>query len=667
MDNSDHHAHPQRIRLATGTAALMLLASMLLMAAFVLGVATLRRDELDDAREGLRRLSLTLSEHTGLALRELDLILRAARTVAETGPAAPQGEALHDRLHNLLADLPQGQALMIFGADGWMRAHSREWPTPRINVSDRDYFITQQRSADALFVSRPLRNRVNGRWMVSLSRRISGKDGAFAGVVMAAVDLDYFGGLYDSLKLPKGSLLELRRADGTLLAVSPFNEEHLGKTVPAPPPDSLSILEPVPGMPLSVRLTMPGELALQPWKRLLTATGVGMLAVVGFAIALFALRQEYVHRLRERTRLLQISEQALRESETRYRTIVETAVEGICVLDPAGRITYANHVLAGMLGLPESELIGLRVADLLFEGDEEAEAALASPDRMTREIRLRGAAGREVWALVSAAGMRDAGGAPSGSFAMLMDITSRKEEEQFRQGTESILRHDLRSPLVSMGYIPDMLLNGGGLDETQRFAANELKRYVRRMMRMVDAYIWLSRSERHAGLPDPKPFDLAAVLRDVAVELKAPLSKAGGRILASLDGAPLLDADEVTVVGEEILCHTMLTNLVKNALEASPSDSVVEVAIARGEAEVAISVANSGEVPSGIRERFFQKHVTAGKRRGTGLGAYSARIIAEAHGGSIELDASGPGRTSVRVRLPLAGPPEQDPPEQKPA
>jgi len=72
---------------------------------------------------------------------------------------------------------------------------------------------------------------------------------------------------------------------------------------------------------------------------------------------------------------------------------------------------------------------------------------------------------------------------------------------------------------------------------------------------------------------------------------------------------------------------------------------------------VVLEIANQGEIPKEIRDRLFEKYATAGKLHGTGLGAYSARLVAQAHGGTIEADSSKPGRTTVRVTLPdPAGP-----------
>lgn len=655
---SDEALEPQTRRLGFKAVLALLLVSVLLMGGCILGLWTLRRDGLARENENLLRLALTLSEHTALAFREIDIVLRETRPYLTPEAMARADDSLHRLLGEKYRDLRQGQALLAFGPDGGMLGHSREYPTPKVNIADRDYFVAQKSGGDALFISAPMRNRVNRRWMISLSRRLSSPDGGFAGVVMAAVEVEYFSRLFALLNLPADAQLELRRADGVLLAAYPFDEARLGSVtqVRADGEQVLTAAAEVPSLPLGIRLTLPRTVALRPWRLHMAAAGVGMLAVLAFVAALTATRLAHVRQLRQRTLLLQRSEAALRASETRYRTIVETANEGICIIDASQRLTYVNHVLAEMLGQSEAEMVGRQVENYLFEEDlhllEQEQARRKQNRRGSYERRLRGKNGQVVWASISSTPLMDESGAFQGSFAMLTDITRRKEEEKFREGIDGILRHDLRSPLAAMSYIPKMLLEPGTLTQQQRMLVGELGRYVKRMLRMVEAYLGLSRIEKEGYRPTVQPVDLAALMREVEVELKTVQEAAGVWLAVLLNGRPLAPEDTVPLQAEETLCQTMLINLVKNALEASPPGASVEVALEdQGEA-LDIAIRNQGAVPEAIRDRFFQKYVTSGKRHGTGLGAYSARLIAEAHGGSVELDASEPGATTLRVRLP---------------
>ncbi len=624
-----------------------LLVAALLMASCVYGMWRLRQNELNDEAASLRRLSLTLAEQTGLAFRELDMVLRETRQAYLRGDRSKNDPAaLHRELRERFTDLPQGQALLVFGPDGGMLAHSREYPTPKINVADRAYFRMLRAPSDDLYISRPMRNRVNGRWMISLARRIPGGAAEFGGVVMAAVELEYFWELYRALNLPEGARLNLLRDDGAILLASPFDESRLGREAESSPATGeLRAQTPVAGLPLTVRLELPETEALRGWRLHMLAAFTGMLAIAAGVAALTAARRAHLRELHRRTELLARSERALRESEARHRTIVETASEGVCVFDAARRIVYANRVMARMLGDTESSLVGRPLTDL-FGPD----GAAGDTDWIftggRREVRLKGGGGADVWALTSSAPLGDDLTAPGGAFAMFADITERKEREKFREGIEGILRHDLRSPLTSMSYIPRMVLAEGGLSNTQRWSLTEMERYVRRMLRMVDAYLKLSGIERADYRPEPHSVDLAALAAEAGRELQ-PLMDAGGKRLAIIGGET-----PVVMEGEEALLATMLVNLVKNALEAAPRDSAVTLELAGADRDVHIAVRNPGAVPPAIRARFFQKYVTAGKSRGTGLGAYSARLIVEAHGGAIALDTSDPEATTIRVRLP---------------
>jgi signal transduction histidine kinase len=105
-------------------------------------------------------------------------------------------------------------------------------------------------------------------------------------------------------------------------------------------------------------------------------------------------------------------------------------------------------------------------------------------------------------------------------------------------------------------------------------------------------------------------------------------------------------------VGDVNLCYSMFQNLVKNACEAAPSGSRVVVAL-RDENPLRVIVSNSGVVPHELRANFFAKFATGGKRGGSGIGTYSAQLLAKAQNGNITMDTSDErNRTQLTVTLP---------------
>jgi two-component system, sensor histidine kinase and response regulator len=106
------------------------------------------------------------------------------------------------------------------------------------------------------------------------------------------------------------------------------------------------------------------------------------------------------------------------------------------------------------------------------------------------------------------------------------------------------------------------------------------------------------------------------------------------------------------VLGDAMLCYSLFQNLLKNACEAAPDKSTVAIVL-NAETPLRITIGNQGVVPVEIRERFFHKFITSGKEGGTGLGTYSARLLAEAQHGKVSLDVSDNDKqTTLTVTLP---------------
>ena len=128
------------------------------------------------------------------------------------------------------------------------------------------------------------------------------------------------------------------------------------------------------------------------------------------------------------------AEERLRQSEQRYRRIVDTASEGIWELDEHYATTYVNRRMAEMLGYEPQEMVGRDFREFLFEDDLASLPARIAARRqgLTEhyEQRYRHKDGSTVWMHVSATSVRDAERRFLGSFAMLTDITERKRAEE---------------------------------------------------------------------------------------------------------------------------------------------------------------------------------------------------------------------------------------------
>ncbi len=149
--------------------------------------------------------------------------------------------------------------------------------------------------------------------------------------------------------------------------------------------------------------------------------------------ALSALNEHLEERIRQRTADLQQSNLALRSSEQRYRMIVETAEEGIWLVDAQWRTTFANAKLGAMLGWTPEEMLGRSIFD--FSDDEGRRIAEDNTRRRERgiseshEFKFVRRDGSVMWALLATNPIRDASGNHIGALAMVSDITERKRDE----------------------------------------------------------------------------------------------------------------------------------------------------------------------------------------------------------------------------------------------
>lgn len=138
---------------------------------------------------------------------------------------------------------------------------------------------------------------------------------------------------------------------------------------------------------------------------------------------------------------LHASQQALGQSENRFRRILETAEEGVWIGDPDFRTGFVNARMAGMLGYTTEEMMGLSILDLVHPEDQGLAHAQTERRKQGQkdqfDLRFRHKAGHWIWVLITANPLYDEAGQFTGSLSMVSDITLRKQmEEALRESEE---------------------------------------------------------------------------------------------------------------------------------------------------------------------------------------------------------------------------------------
>lgn len=214
------------------------------------------------------------------------------------------------------------------------------------------------------------------------------------------------------------------------------------------------------------------------------------------------------------------------------------------------------------------------------------------------------------------------------------------------------MRHDLKTPLNAIITAPQMIKSEIPLQPEQSDYLDMIEDAGYRMLEMINLSLDMFKMERGSYAFRPAPVDIVAILQKIKRETSAMADEKKITTRLLMDGEPAGEKIGFTVIGEELLCYSMLANLLKNAIEASPANETVTIALKHEEDLGEIHIHNRGAVPEAIRERFFEKYVTQGKSSGTGLGTYSASLITRTQGGDIRLRSSEPEGTTITVSLP---------------
>jgi signal transduction histidine kinase/HAMP domain-containing protein len=310
------------------------------------------------------------------------------------------------------------------------------------------------------------------------------------------------------------------------------------------------------------------------------------------------------------------------------RAVFYAIADGVLLTDPYGRVTAINRALEALTGWTEEDARGRPYADVLPVTGEQL---------LTRY-------GRKVPVAVSSAPILDPGGRVVGGVDVIRDVSREREIDEVKSALISTVSHELRTPLTLIHGFAELLVLRDMPVERQRSAAEEILEASKRLARLIDDLLSVSRMESGRLVLDPRPLDLAAVVERMLSPFRAMATT--HTLRAKLPGAlPVVWGDPDKV-------EQILTNLVGNAIKYSPEGGEVLVTVEHAGDCVQVSVRDQGIGMSPrdmgqLFEKFYRVDRDEVRRAGgTGLGLYITKRLVEMHGGQIWAE-SWPGVGSV--------------------
>ncbi len=359
-----------------------------------------------------------------------------------------------------------------------------------------------------------------------------------------------------------------------------------------------------------------------------------------------------LHDLSDRIRL----EDELRTSEARWRSVVESAVDGIVVIDAHGRIEAFNPAAERLFGHQERDVIGQNVNVLMPSPYHEEHDMYLARHLATGVQKIIGT-GREVtglrrdgstFPLHLSVGKMMVGGAQKFT-GILHDLSTRvRIEEQLREQASlvrlgemaAVVAHEVKNPLAGVRGAIQVI--GTRLPKDGKDAA-----MVKEIVSRIDTLNELMKDLLlFARPPQPKP-----ALIDVAT-LVAMTADLLGSDPALKDVSVTVDGASPRIMADADLLKIVFVNLLVNGAHAMQGRGTIRVSLATKADTCQIAFADDGPgISSDVREKIFTPFFTT-KARGSGLGLPTAKRLIEAHRGNITIACPTTGGTIVTVELP---------------
>jgi PAS domain S-box-containing protein len=367
---------------------------------------------------------------------------------------------------------------------------------------------------------------------------------------------------------------------------------------------------------------------------------------------------EGFNRMAERIRELRRSDlgQLLIAQQT-TEAAIDSLYDPVIVTDSEGLVTRTNPAAERLIG-PRDTTLGKPIEQVAR--DIRVAQAVTNVLRSERAVASEGAGAVLPWAVDGAqrafrlrsTPMRAADGHLVGAVTLLEDITHLSEISRLKSEFIAAASHELRTPLTSLQLGIHLLLESslGDLTEKQRRVVEVCLNDAARLDGLMRELLDLSKIESGDTAPVRRPISPSSLARDAADSVRVQAEARGIRL--TIDAAT--DLPQVFADGKKI--QRVITNLLTNAIRATPAGGTITVRVAPRAEELSFSVIDTGSgIPREYLSRIFEPfmQVPNAPQGGSGLGLTIARRIVEAHGGRLSVQSEPGSGSTFEFTVPL--------------
>lgn len=660
-------------------------------------------DAVRDIERDVATQARVIAEQTARGVQAVDLVLKHLTAQLRRGALGIEdAEALHHYLREQAQGLVQTDGLVVFDADGVVRAMSKAPPQPahkQLVAADAPFSALRDKRVGDLLIDNVQLNATTGRWNFPIGRRAEDRDGRFIGVVGAPGRVEYFEAFYRDTYSDPSTRIALLHQKGWLLARHPQAEAALGKRLevvgtllpegtgtqsavarlpsPVDGVDHVVALRRVPDYALVVAVSRQAAAALAPWRQQALTTALRTLALGALAAGLL------LATLRQLTRA-QAARRAAEHSEERYALAMAGSLGGHWVWNTVTDSLFVSDKLKELFGRQPASPTGTRQSFFAAVSVHPEDAARVRGlgedlvtgriDRADFEYRIALPDG-ERWILTRAHRFEDSDGQGVRLAGVSVDVTERHLAEADRRRLEQQLRQAQKLEAIGtlaggiahdFNNILSAILGYGELAQKAAAVGTPLRRHIdasikagQRAKSLVERILAFSRS----GMGERVPVHVQSVVEEAldGIAASLPVGVCIHRRLAAGDAGVLGDATQI---------HQVVMNLCANAVQSMRGEGRIDVTLdisllaeplavatstlATGE-YLRLAIADSGGgIEPELLDRIFDPFFTTKEVGvGTGLGLSLVHGIVTDLGGGIAVDSRVGEGSRFTVYLPL--------------